>query len=149
MCPVTVVGSSCLMLRIWRQPMSTQVTVTLCDEVYGRAERLAEVSQRDVADLLSEVIVVSLPELRLQGESSTPGASLTDAQVLALSDLQLTPSQDRRFSALLERQQAGTATETERSELASLMQLYQESLLRKALALQEAVRRGLREPLRA
>jgi hypothetical protein len=29
------------------------------------------------------------------------------------------------------------------------MQLYQEGLLRKALALQEAVRRGLREPLHA
>jgi hypothetical protein len=129
--------------------MSIQVTVTLTDEVYGRAERLAEVSQRDVADLLSEVIVVSLPELRLQGGPSTPEESLTDAQILALTDLQLTPSQDLRFSALLERQQSGTATETERSELASLMQLYQERLLRKALALQEAVRRGLREPLRA
>ena len=129
--------------------MSTQVTVTLTDEVFGRAERLAKVSQRDVADLLTEVIAVSLPEIRPQAEPSTLHESLTNAQVMALSDLQLTPSQDRRFSSLLERQQSGVATEMERSELAALMQLYQEGLLRKALALQEAVRRGLREPLRA
>ena len=129
--------------------MSTQVTLTLPDEVYGRAQRLATVSQRDVADLLTEVIVVSLPELRVQAELSTLPESLTDTQVMAMSDLQLTPSQDRRFSTLLERQQSGAATEIERSELATLVQLYQEGLLRKALALQEAVRRGLREPLRA
>ncbi len=32
--------------------MSTQVTLTLPDEVYRRAERLAQLSSRDVADVL-------------------------------------------------------------------------------------------------
>ena len=67
--------------------------------------------------------------------------------VLALSRLELPPTQDRRLSALLEQQQAGTLTDAERGELLTLMQAYQEGLLRKAQALQEAVRRGLREPL--
>ena len=38
-------------------------------------------------------------------------------------------------------------TEVERNELAALMQVYHECLVRKAQALREAVRRGLREPL--
>jgi hypothetical protein len=38
-------------------------------------------------------------------------------------------------------------TNAERGELASLMDLYQRLLLRKAQALREAVRRGLRGPL--
>ena len=129
--------------------MATQVTVTLTDEVYRRAERLALVSRREVADLLTEVIVVSLPELRSLSESSPSTESLTDEQVMALADLQSTPSQDERFSTLLQLQQADAITELERPELAALMQLYQEGLLRKALGLQEAVKRGLREPLRA
>jgi predicted transcriptional regulator len=34
--------------------MSTQVTLTLPDEVYRRAERLAQLSSRDVADVLAD-----------------------------------------------------------------------------------------------
>lgn len=128
--------------------MSTQVTVALSDEVYGRAERLAQVSHRDVSDILTEAIGVSLPQLRPRSELLPPVESLTDEQLVAQADLQLPPDQDKRLSALLQQQQAGIISEVERSELAALMQMYQEGLLRKAQALQEAVRRGLREPLR-
>ncbi|MEH1907987.1 MAG: hypothetical protein V7L05_18375 [Nostoc sp.] len=38
-------------------------------------------------------------------------------------------------------------TEGDRSELQTLMQVYQEGLLRKATVLSEAVKRGLIEPL--
>jgi len=57
------------------------------------------------------------------------------------------PKQDQRFSELLDKQQATQLTSDERSELMVLMQVYQEGLLRKAQALNEAVQRGLREPL--
>ena len=73
--------------------------------------------------------------------------TLTDAELLALTDLQLPAAQDQRLSTLLDRQQAGALTEQERAELVALCQLYQEGLRRKAQALAEAVRRGLREPL--
>ena len=127
--------------------MSTQVTVTLSDEVYRRAERLAQVAQRDIADLLADTLALALPSLHPQPDAPRSVETLTDAEVLALSELDMEPAQDRRLSALLEKQQAGTCTEAERAELAALMQRYQEGLLRKALALREAVRRGLREPL--
>ena len=73
--------------------------------------------------------------------------TLSDAEVLALTDLQLPAAQDQRLSALLDRQQVGALTEQERAELAALFHRYQEGLLRKAQALAEAVRRGLRGPL--
>jgi hypothetical protein len=130
-----------------REVMSTQVMVTLPDEVFERAQRLAQVSHREVSDLLAETIAVSLPSLRLQPGRPEPVATLTDAEVIALTDLQLPNAQDQRLTMLLDRQQSGTMTETERAELAALFQLYQEGLLRKAQALAEAVHRGLREPL--
>ena len=74
-------------------------------------------------------------------------SALPDEEVLALTALQMKPAQDRRLSLLLGRQQAGSLTKVERFELFTLMQVYQEGLLRKAQALREAVRRGLREPL--
>ncbi len=52
-------------------------------------------------------------------------------------------------STFLNKQQAGQLTEDERTELMAPMQVYQQGLLRKAQALSEAVRRGLREPLEA
>jgi len=72
---------------------------------------------------------------------------LPDEEVVALTDLQLTPEQDQRLSALLHKQQASQLAEAEYIELTELMQVYQEGLLRKAQALREAVQRGLREPL--
>lgn len=72
---------------------------------------------------------------------------LTDAEVLELSEMRMDARQDRRFSKLLNKQQAGTLSSSEGSELLALIQNYQEKLLRKAQALREAVRRGVREPL--
>lgn len=127
--------------------MSTQVTVTLPDELYRRFERLAQLTQRDVADVVADTISVSSPALPTRSDIPRPVTTLSDAEVLALTELQMDPAEDRRLSLLLDRQQAGYSSEAERAELAALMQSYQEGLLRKAQALQEAVRRGLREPV--
>jgi hypothetical protein len=127
--------------------MSTQVMVTLPDEVYASARRLADLMHREVAEVLTDALRLALPVLRPVPDPGRPVESLSDAEVLALTELQLPPDQDRRLSVLLDRQQAGSLTDTERPELAVLMQAYQEGLLRKARALEEAVRRRLREPL--
>lgn len=127
--------------------MSTQVRITLQDELYRRAKRLAEMTDRNVEDLLAQAIELSLSPVGPSSESYTPISKLSNEQVLVLSKLQMSPSHDRRLSKLLNRQQAGTIRKTEQSELLALMQDYQENLLRKAQALREAVRRGLRKPL--
>jgi hypothetical protein len=127
--------------------MSPQVIITLPDEIYQRAERLGQLTSRNVADILADTIVLSLPPLNLPAKMHKPITDLSDEDVLTLAELQMHPDQDRRLSVLLEQQQAGGLPDAERAELLVLMQLYQEGLLRKAQALHEAVKRGLREPL--
>ena len=127
--------------------MSMRVVIDLPDDVYRRAESLAQLINRDVADILADTVALSLPPLSPQSETVGPVTALADKEILALTELQMEPQQDRRLSLLLERQQAGELSDTERTELLALMQLYQEGLLRKAQALHEAVRRGLRKPL--
>lgn len=127
--------------------MSTKITITLPDEIYQRAERFARLANRDIASILADTLQLSIPPVSTEVNNLEPVSVLSDEQVLALTDLQMEPEQDARLSELLDRQQAGTLTEDERPELQALMQIYQEGLLRKATALNEAVKRGLIKPL--
>jgi len=127
--------------------MSTQVTVSLPDDTYRRAEHLARLTGRDVADILIETIHLSLEPLGTLALSTTPVASLSDADVLALADSQMDTGLDWRLRELLAKQRASELTEGESTSLLALMQVYEEGLLRKAQGLSEAVRRGLRSPL--
>jgi predicted transcriptional regulator len=127
--------------------MSTQVTITLTDEVYQRAEQFARLANRDIASVLADTIELSIPSVSTESATIEAISSLLDEEVLALTQLQMESAQDVRLSKLLDCQQAGILTESDRLELAILMQLYQEGLLRKATALCEAVKRGLIEPL--
>ncbi|HAZ44354.1 MAG TPA: hypothetical protein DCZ55_07670, partial [Cyanobacteria bacterium UBA11371] len=114
---------------------------------YHRVERLAQLTSRNIADVVTDAIQLSIPAVSLQNELIQSVSALSDEQVMALTQLQMEPEQDQRLSDLLDRQQEGIITETEQIELSNLMQIYQEGLLRKATALKEAVQRGLREPL--
>lgn len=127
--------------------MARRVVVTLPDDVYRRVERLAQLTNREVADLVADTIALSLPPLDLSTGLVPAVMSLSDEAVLALTELQMLPAQDRRLSALLQKQQAQELSVPEQAELLALMQVYQEGLLRKAQALREAVRRGIRTPL--
>lgn len=127
--------------------MGTQVTITLPDEVYQRAQRFAHLANRDVTSILTDSILLSIPAIREETLMLAPIASLEDAEVIALTELQMESAEDQRLSLLLDRQQEGSLTESDRLELQTLMQIYQEGLLRKATALGEAVKRGLIEPL--
>jgi hypothetical protein len=126
--------------------MNTEVTLTLPEAVYQQAARLASVTNRPVSDVLAEVIAASLPSVEAMREAP-PVSELSDREVLALSKLNPSQSEDERYSQLLDRQQAGVITDVDRAELSTLLQRYQWHLLRKAEALAEAVKRGLREPL--
>ncbi len=125
--------------------MSMRVLVTLPDEVYQQAERLAQLTRRDIADVLAETIRRSL-------ETTTPVADLPvellpDDQVLALCDLHLSPDQDAELSELLANNREGLLSDDQRKRLDHLIHLYRHGLVRKAQALKVAVERGLREPL--
>ena len=127
--------------------MSTQITITLPDEVFQRVELFARLANRDVSSVLVDTLQFSIPPFSNDIATLEPISTLSDRQVMALTELQMLPEQDAYLSELLDKQQAGSLNESEPLELQALMQIYQERLLRKATALNEAVKRGLIKPL--
>jgi hypothetical protein len=123
------------------------VILHLPDNVYDQAARLAELMNQDVSRVLIETIESALSPLGAFATRLAPVEELSDSDVLAAADLRLGNAQGRRLGRLLDRQQAGHLNDAERNELAALMQVYHECLVRKAQALAEAVRRGLCERL--
>src|SRR5262245_22678416 len=126
--------------------MSTQVTVTLPDDVYEGVERLAQINGRDVADVLATALAISLSPL-VEQPSEPEIEALSDEAVLALADSRMDDAQNARMSALLEKQQAASLNPIEQHELSLLLFVYHEGSIRKANALAEAIRRGLKAPL--
>ncbi|MBZ0279374.1 MAG: hypothetical protein K8L97_01455 [Anaerolineae bacterium] len=126
--------------------MSIQLTVTLPDRVYERIKRLAELTGRDVQDTLAETLDGLLPPLSSEMDTR-PIEKLTDSELIRVSEQMMDEMQSARMSALLYKQQAEPITEAERAELQMLMDVYETGQIRKAKALAEAVKRGLRQPL--
>ena len=122
--------------------MTAQITLNLPDEVYHQAELLAQQRHRTV----SEILVETLEKFLLP--TAKPVSALSDSEVIAQTQLRLQPLQEQRLSELLDRQQSGTIAYVERDELQALIHIYETRLLRQAQALNEAVRRGLLEPLK-
>jgi hypothetical protein len=124
--------------------MSTDVTVHLSDPLLQRAEVWAAQAGRSLSDFLADAIESSLLPL---GSMPPSVETWSDDEVLAAADATMPPHDDRRLSELLALQRESAIADDDRVELAHLMHLYQQGLVRNAAALQEAVRRGLREPL--
>ena len=83
--------------------MSTQITITLPDEVYQRAERFARLANRDIASVVADTIELSIPPISPEAAALEPVSALSNEQVLALTQLQMEPEQDARLSDLLYR----------------------------------------------
>jgi hypothetical protein len=124
--------------------MSTDITVSLPDSICQTAQVWAAQAGRSLPDFLAEAIEASLVPL---GSSPPPVHDWTNTELLAAADESFPVNDDRRLSELLALQRESAIDTQGRSELVRLMHAYQEGLIRKAAALREAVRRGLREPL--
>lgn len=124
-----------------------QVTIDLPEEIYQRAERFARLINRDLASVLAETVVSSLPSIREEIDSLPLISEMSDSAVLNLANSSLSETQDLRLSELLEKQREKELAEGEDKELEALMQIYNEGWLRKTAAVVEAVRRGLMKPL--
>jgi hypothetical protein len=129
--------------------MTVPVTLNLPEDLYQRAANFANLLGKDVMEVLVDTLTLSLAPIGTQSGVMPAVTTLSDQDVLALSESRLQPKDDERLSELLGKQQEGLLTQDEQSELLGLMQIYQEGLLRKAQALKESVQRGLREPLSA
>ena len=122
--------------------MTAQITLNLPDEVYHQAELLAQQHHRTV----SEILVETLENFLLP--TAKPVSVLSDSEVITQTQLRLQPVQEQRLNELLNCQQSGTIASVEHEELPALIHIYEARLVRQAQALNQAVRRGLLEPLK-
>lgn len=120
--------------------MSELITIKVSDAVARFATQLGVRRHQPREDALSEFLESAVNE--------TPVESLSDNEVLALSEMQFSADQDALLSELLARQREDQLDAQGRQALDELMRAYEKGLLRKAQALRVAVERGLRAPLR-
>lgn len=121
--------------------MSEQITIQVSDEVVGRAATVASQTERRIEEVLAEWLEAVVSDL--------PVESLSDGEVLRLTELELSDEQRSALSDLLERNRENSLDEQDRRHLDELMRVYEHGLLRKAQALRVAVQRRLLEPLQA
>jgi hypothetical protein len=126
--------------------MSRQVVLELPDETLAQVERVAARVHREVNELLAETVTAAF--VSSGGTKSLTVAELSDEQVLRIADSKMQREENELLSTLLDLQQQRDLTELETSELDRLIDAYGEGTVRKSEALAEAVRRGLRPPLR-
>lgn len=119
--------------------MGEVVTLNLPEVVATRARAIASQTHRRIEDVLIEWLDREAIE--------PPVETLSDAEVLALADMQLTTAQQSELDDLLFDQREGQLAEQSRQRLDELMDIYRRGMVRKAQALRVAVRRGLRPPL--
>lgn len=119
--------------------MSEQVTLQVSSNVLQHYSQIAANTRQSLETVLTNLLESSMVE--------KPVEWLSDEEVLALSEMQMTAEQDEELSDLLARQRESELDENGRHRLSELMQVYEQGLLRKSQALRVAVERGLREPL--
>jgi hypothetical protein len=133
--------------RTPRSAMTIPVTIYLPDDLYQRAERFARLANRDLASIITDTMLSSLPPMGAHLDAIAPIATLSNEEILVLARSKMAPNQDIRMSSLLAKQRENELGEGESEELKALMQVYQEGWLRQTTALAEAVQRGLMEPM--
>lgn len=121
--------------------MSEQITIQVSDQVARHAATVASQTHRRIEDVLAEWLESLVNEL--------PVESLSDTELLELTELQLSDEQQAALSELLERNRENSLNGQDRRHLDELMRVYEHGLLRKSQALRVAVQRGLLEPLQA
>ena len=119
--------------------MSEMITLDVPEPLAESARAIAKQTHRRIEDVLIEWLNRAATEI--------PVELMTDAQILALRDLQFDNAQQTMLSTLLSHQREGVLSTDERNQLDSLMGVYRRNIVRKAQALKVAVDRGLQLPL--
>lgn len=120
--------------------MAEQITLQVSEQVVRHGAHVAAQTQQRLEEVLAAWLERVVMEVSVE--------TLSDTDILALIDLQLTEEQQATLSRLLTQNREGELDAEGRHQLDALMRLYEQGLLRKAQALRVAVQRGLREPLR-
>lgn len=121
--------------------MSQQITLEISEEVVRQAAQVAAQTERSVEEVLTSWLESIVTEM--------PVEELSDAEVLALTELQFTVEQQIALDNLLAQNREGALDIEGQRQLDELMRLYEHGLLRKSQALRVAVQRELIAPLQA
>lgn len=119
--------------------MSEQITIKVSDQVMSHATQVAAQTNQRVEDILASWLDRLITEI--------PVEMLSDQEVIALTELQLSAEQQTALDHLLEQNREGLLDNAGRRKLDQLMHTYEQGLLRKSQALRLAVERGLCELL--
>jgi hypothetical protein len=132
-------------MKLRGDKMSAELKVRLSDHVLRRIQWMAENSGQDVGELVDMTLDGLLPPLPSELDNR-PVESLTDSEVLLVADSMMDETLNSRMNALVQKQKKGLILNTaENTELQMLWDIYEVGQLRKAQAMVEAVKRGLRE----
>ena len=119
--------------------MNQQITLTVSDNVWLYAKAVATQNKQRIEEVLSDWLERVSSEIEVE--------KLSDAEVLALTELQMSPSQQTLMDEFQEKNGEGQLTNDEKKQFDALMEIYEDALLRKAQAFRVAVERGLIPPL--
>jgi hypothetical protein len=118
-----------------------EVTLNLPENVYRNFTEIAEKKRRRVEDVITDKLQADFSDDNINFKETV--ANWSDADVLALANLQLPVEQANRMSELSDIQQRGLISNVEKSELEMYLEIYNHANLRKAYGIAEAVKRGL------
>jgi hypothetical protein len=84
------------MIDIRRSSSQSPITLNLPEDLYRRAERFARLANRDVQKtVLADTLTHSLPPISAAIDTLPLISELDDAQVIALTQLEMAPDQGR------------------------------------------------------
>ena len=127
----------------------TQITINLPVSLLESAQCLGKATERELSEVLIDTLEIILPTFNnLSAVGNHLEVShLLDSEVIELAKSKMDAVQNQRLGELQAKGKNTGLTEAEGYELLVLISIYQMGQLRKSIALAEAVKRGLREPL--
>ena len=127
----------------------TQIPINLPVSLLESAQCLGKATERELSEVLIDTLEIILPTFNnLSAVGNHLEVShLLDSEVIELANSKMDAVQNQRLGELQAKGKNTGLTEAEGYELLVLISIYQMGQLRKSIALAEAVKRGLREPL--
>ncbi|CCI25495.1 conserved hypothetical protein [Microcystis aeruginosa PCC 9809] len=127
----------------------TQIAINLPVSLLESAQCLGKATERELSEVLIDTLEIILPTFNnLSAVGNHLEVShLLDSEVIELANSKMDAVQNQRLGELQAKGKNTGLTEAEGYELLVLISIYQMGQLRKSIALAEAVKRGLREPL--
>lgn len=121
--------------------------VTLSDKMYRYAEFFAQITGQSIVEVLEDGLMHMISGVDEDSVAEIM-TKLPDDEVIYFAESKMDHVQNQRMSELLQTQQAGQIDDAGREELESLLKIYDKGTMIKSYALNEAIQRGLRPPIK-